>query len=131
MLVVDANVVLAAAQTDAAFEPLAGRRLIAPPLMWSEARSTLHVSVSRGLLARDEARVALGLIEQGPIEKRDDSRLGFEAWRIAGSLGWAKTYDAEYLALASLTSSPLATFDGRLAGAAQRIGVATLDLTAI
>ncbi len=40
--------------------------------------------------------------------------LGREAWRIADSLGWAKAYDAEYVALASLLGCRLVTLDARL-----------------
>lgn len=38
-----------------------------------------------------------------------------EARRLAVSLGWAKTYDAEYVALARLSREPLLTVDVRLA----------------
>jgi predicted nucleic acid-binding protein len=47
------------------------------------------------------------------------------AWSIADDLGWAKTYDAEYLALASLLRSGLVTLDRRLRSAAERLGIAT------
>jgi predicted nucleic acid-binding protein len=48
--------------------------------------------------------------------------LAGEAWRIADSLGWAKTYDAEYCALASLLDCRLVTVDGRLRRGADRLG---------
>lgn len=38
---------------------------------------------------------------------------------MALSLGWAKTYDAEYVALARLSHEPLLTIDARLA---RRVG---------
>ena len=37
-----------------------------------------------------------------------------EAWRIADRLGWAKTYNAEYLALARLLRCRLLTTDAKL-----------------
>ena len=37
-------------------------------------------------------------------------------------LGWAKTYDAEYVALASLLGCRLVTVDGRLRRGADRLG---------
>lgn len=43
------------------------------------------------------------------------------AWQIADDLGWAKTYDAEYVALAQLSDAPLLTTDARLARSAVRL----------
>lgn len=37
-----------------------------------------------------------------------------EAWRVAEELGWMKTYDAEYVALARLARCRLFTVDARL-----------------
>ncbi|TMM12296.1 MAG: type II toxin-antitoxin system VapC family toxin [Actinobacteria bacterium] len=52
------------------------------------------------------------------------------AWQLADELGWAKTYDAEYLALASLLRCQLVTIDARLHRGAARLGlvVAPTDL---
>jgi len=43
------------------------------------------------------------------------------ACEIAESLGWAKTYDAEYVALAWLLEIPLVTLDARLSRGAARL----------
>jgi len=40
-----------------------------------------------------------------------------EAWRVADRLGWAKTYDAEYLALARVLKCRLLTSDAKLKAA--------------
>ena len=48
--------------------------------------------------------------------------MGVHAWKIADRLGWAKTYDAEYVALADLLSCRLVTLDARLRRGAQRLG---------
>ena len=50
------------------------------------------------------------------------ARLGEEAWRIADAHGWAKTYDAEYVALAMLLGCRLITADRRLRRATNRLG---------
>jgi predicted nucleic acid-binding protein len=44
-----------------------------------------------------------------------------EAWRIADRLGWAKTYDAEYLALARLLRCRMLTTDAKLKASASKI----------
>jgi predicted nucleic acid-binding protein len=112
--VVDANVVLAAATTDAGFESYAAEALVAPWLMWSEARSALREAVWRGEIAEDEGLLYLSRLATAGIEPRQDAGVGSEAWRIARELGWAKTYDAEYLALASLLGCRFVTLDARL-----------------
>ena len=113
-LVLDANVVVPACRVNAGFSLFGEEALVAPPLMLPEARSTLHEAMWRGELPVDQARAAFARLAQAPIEVRDDRRLGAEAWRVADELGWAKTYDAEYLALASLLDCRLVTLDARL-----------------
>jgi predicted nucleic acid-binding protein len=46
-----------------------------------------------------------------PIERRTPRRLYERAWRVAEKLGWAKTYDTEYVALAQVLGCPLLTRD--------------------
>jgi predicted nucleic acid-binding protein len=50
------------------------------------------------------------------------TRLGATAWRIADDLGWARTSDAEYVALAQLLGCRLVTLDLRLRRGADRLG---------
>lgn len=61
-------------------------------------------------------------LRYAPIRLRTHPRLDSEAWRISNELGWAKTYDAEYVALASLVSGRLVTLDARLRRGADRLG---------
>jgi predicted nucleic acid-binding protein len=50
------------------------------------------------------------------------------AWRIAAELGWADTFDAEYLALTQLQADAFVTLDRRLARAVSAIvTVATIE----
>jgi predicted nucleic acid-binding protein len=104
------------------FEPLGDAELVAPPFMWAEARSSLHEAVWRGELTAETGRVAHENLERAPIRAQPHPRLGGEAWRIADELGWAKTYDAEYLALASLLACRFVTLDGRLRRGSDRLG---------
>ncbi len=127
MLVVDANVLLTAAATKAGLALLDDDNLVGPPLLWPEARSALHVSLWRGLISQQLAEHALSLLESKRVRERRHRQLGAEAWRIADELSWAKTYDAEYLALARLLGCTLVTFDLRLQQAGRRIGIGVLS----
>ena len=130
MLVVDASVALLASQFPDGFPRLGDDRLVAPPLMWSEARSALHEALWRGQVEIDEARSALLNLESSPVSIAHPAELGEEAWRMADAFGWAKTYDAEYVALAKLLRCRLVTADGRLTRATKRLGF-VVALTAL
>ncbi len=90
--------------------------------MWSEVRSSLHEARWRGEVSEQQATRALAALHASSIRVRTHKRLGVEAWRIADELGWAKTYDAEYLALASLLGCRLLTVDVRLRRATGHLG---------
>ncbi len=122
MLVLDASAVLEAAQFGRGFAAFGSQDLVAPPLMWSEARSSLHERLWRGELSEAFANGMLRGIEEAPIAVRTHPMLGAEAWRIADSMGWARTYDAEYVALASLLECRLVTTDRRLRRGTERLG---------
>jgi predicted nucleic acid-binding protein len=122
MLVLDASVAVAASYAPGGFEEFAGERLVAPPLLWSEGRSALHELLWRGEITHEDAEQAHANLESSPIERSRHRRLGIEAWRIAEEFGWAKTYDAEYVALAALSGCRLVTLDARLVRATQRLG---------
>lgn len=123
MLVIDATVALSACAVEDGFEEFAGEELIAPPLMWSESRSALHELRWRREVDGADAEITRRRLESAPIARRSPARLGEESWRIADQLGWAKTYDAEYLALGVLAGARVVTLDARLRRGAARLGI--------
>lgn len=124
MLVIDASLVVEWCVAPGARElpELLVDELCAPPLMWSEAQSALHEHAWRGSVDGDSASRARARLERAAVERRAHPRLAEESWRIADELGWAKTYDAEYVALASLLDCRLVTVDARLRRGADRLG---------
>jgi predicted nucleic acid-binding protein len=123
MLVVDASVAVAACYHASGFDEFGAEQLVAPPLMWSEARSALHELLWRQEVAAEDAETTRRRLEACPIAVHPHPDLGVEAWWIAEQLGWAKTYDAEYVALAHLLDCRLVTLDGRLRRGAERLGL--------
>ncbi len=120
-LVIDASAAINAALSADGFRHYTRHALVAPPLLWAEARSVLHERAWRGEILKERALAALERLERAPIQARADRRLWREAWRVAEELGWAKTYDAEYVALARLLGCRLVTLDAALARGAAGI----------
>ena len=121
-LVLDASAVLNACLGQDGFRPYARETLVAPPLLWSEVPSALHEGQWRGELPREAATGALKRLAEARIIRKTHPRLILEAWRIADELGWAKTYDAEFVALAALLDCQLVTLDLRLRRGAAALG---------
>ena len=121
MLVVDAAVVVTASLAEAGFELLTKEELVAPYLMWSEASSVLHELKWRKEIPDELAAIAMQRLAAADISPRRPKGLSDEAWRIADRLGWAKTYDAEYLALARLLRCRLLTTDAKLKASGSRV----------
>lgn len=96
--------------------PLAARhKLLAPTLLRSQTLSAMHEAVHRGELSVDAAREQLGRIGRMPIRLLGDAVLRRRAWDLADQLGWASTYEAEYLALTQLQADAFVTMDAKLA----------------
>jgi predicted nucleic acid-binding protein len=77
----------------------------------------MHELRLRKEISGDLAAIALGRLAAADVSPRWPKGLIEEAWRIADRLGWAKTYDAEYLALARLLKCRLLTTDAKLKAA--------------
>ena len=56
------------------------------------------------------------------VTERRPADLTSTAWQIAHEFGWAKTYDAEYVALAKILDCQLVTLDARLRRGTDRLG---------
>ena len=104
------------------FELLGDSDLLAPPLLWSEFNSSLHEASWRREIDEDRAQRMRSKLKRSAVRLRAPRGLHDESWRIADELGWAKTYDAEYVALARLLDCRLVTLDGRLRRGAGRLG---------
>jgi predicted nucleic acid-binding protein len=124
--VVDCGVVLQLASEE--FEVPAEHELLAPTLLRSQTLSALHEAVHRGELTEDVALERLARIQALPIRLLGDAVLRRNAWQIADRLGWAETYDAEYVALTRLQADALVTVDAELARRVEGIvPTATID----
>ncbi|MCU0270775.1 MAG: type II toxin-antitoxin system VapC family toxin [Acidimicrobiales bacterium] len=115
-LVIDSSAALYELVSPDGLEGLAdANELVAPALLWSEVVSVLNETRWRGELSDSLAEIALDRLRHGAISRRAHWQLYAEATVLADRLGWARTYDAEFVALARLESAPLYTRDARLA----------------
>ena len=122
MLVIDANVAIAACGGEGDGFAALNDELVSVPLMWSEARASLHLKLAKGDIGREDAEILHKRLETCPVRRVDPPELGPETWRIAEEFGWGRTYDAEYVALANVLSCRLVTLDARLRRGADRLG---------
>ena len=111
--VVDCGVVLQVASEG--IDVPAEHELLAPTLLRSQTLSALHEAVHRGEIPPDVALARLSRIRAMPIRLLGDAVLRRRAWDLAEKLGWAKTYDAEYIALTQLQADAFITLDADLA----------------
>jgi predicted nucleic acid-binding protein len=117
--VVDCGVVLHLASED--IQVSDEHELLAPTLLRSQTLSALHEAVDRGEIAPDVALDRLERIWSMPIRLLGDAVLRRRAWKIAEELGWAETYDAEYVALTRLQADAFVTLDAELASQVEGI----------
>jgi predicted nucleic acid-binding protein len=122
VLVIDASTAVDLCLSPDGFDTLSSEDLLAPRLILSESLSALHEMRWRDEIPDDMATLGLRRRKEMPVKIEQPSSLSDEAWRIADEFGWAKTYDAEYVALAKLNDCRLVTVDGRLRRGADRLG---------
>ncbi|HUQ21469.1 MAG TPA: type II toxin-antitoxin system VapC family toxin [Gaiellaceae bacterium] len=115
--VVDATAVLHLASEG--IEIADEHELLAPTLLRSQTLSALHEAVQRGEIEADVARERLRRVWKMPIRLLGDAVLRRRAWDVADELGWASTYDAEYIALTQLQADAFITLDAELARSVQ------------
>ena len=96
-------------------EVAATHELLAPTLLRSQTLSALHEAVHRGELPPETALDRLARVQAMRIRLLGDAVLRRRAWELADQLGWAGTYDAEYLALTQLQADAFVTLDPELA----------------
>jgi predicted nucleic acid-binding protein len=126
--VVDSSVVLHLATTG--IEVADEHELLAPTLLRSQTLSALHEAVQRGEIPADVARDRLARIGRMKIRLLGDAVLRRRAWELADQLGWAETFDAEYVALTQLQADAFVTLDTELARSVEGI-VATASIDAL
>ena len=105
--VIDADIVLHLA--GAGVEVSQKHELLAPTLLRSQTLSMMHEAVERGELSTEVALERLDRISRMKIRLLGDAVLRRVAWQMADRLGWASTYDAEYVALTKLQADAFVT----------------------
>jgi predicted nucleic acid-binding protein len=124
--VVDTSTVLHLASED--IEVSSAHKLLAPTLLRSQTLSALHEAVDRGAIPAEVAHDRLAQIRGMKIRLLGDAVLQRRAWELADQLGWASTYDAEYVALTQLQADAFVTMDTRLARSVKGIvEIASID----
>jgi len=126
--VVDAGAVLHLAS--AGIKVRDTHKLLAPTLLRSQTLSALHEAVQLGELSADVARDRLAHIRRMRIRLLGDAVLQRRAWDLADQLGWASTYNAEYVALTQLQADAFVTLDAKLARSVKGI-VETASIDAL
>jgi predicted nucleic acid-binding protein len=124
--VVDASAVLHLVSAEVAVSD--EHELLAPTLLRSQTLSALHEAVQRGEVSAEVARERLSRVGRMKIRLLGDAVLRRRAWELADQLGWASTYDAEYVALTQLQADAFVTLDAELARSVEGIVVtASID----
>jgi len=126
--VVDAGAVLHL--VSAGVEVSDEHELLAPTLLRSQTLSILHEAVQRGEIPVKVAREHIARIGKMKIRLLGDAVLRGRAWDLASKLGWASTFNAEYVALTQLQADAFVTMDEELARSVEGL-VTTASIDAL
>ena len=118
-VVIDASAAVQASLSNG-WKALGRWRLVAPSLLWSESAAGIAQLEFRREITAADAKAALERLLEAVVESHDSRDLILEAHVLARQLGWAKTYDAEFVVLARKLGTRLLTVDARLAATAAR-----------
>lgn len=110
---IGADVALRLAREKAVVRP--EHRLLAPTLIRSQVLTLIYQAVRRGEVVEKDGQRQLEYVRGLRIRLLGDRVLQKVAWDLAAQLGWADTFDAEYLALTQLQADAFVTLDARLA----------------
>jgi len=130
LLVVDASVVVKSVLAADGLAPLGRFALHAPTLLWSQVGSALSQMRLRSDIDEENVQGALDRLASATIEGHESAGLIREAVALARQLGWAKTYDAEYIVLARSLGAPCTTVDARLSRSVATV-VEFMDLSTL
>jgi predicted nucleic acid-binding protein len=131
VIVLDASAVVELALDTTAGRGIAARiadpaiALHVPHLLDVEVAQALRRLASSGDIDADDARSALGMLRDLPLERHRHDDLLDRVWALRRNL---TAYDAAYVALAEALSAVLLTCDGKLArapGLAARVELVT------
>ena len=127
-LVIDASAALYLLASERGIELFVTFDLVSPALLWSEVTSVLNEMRWRGELSPPLAQAAFDRLLASSIDRHAGDDLYRTAREVARTLGWAKTYDAEYVALARALEVDIMSRDERLRrGGTRLITVITPD----
>jgi predicted nucleic acid-binding protein len=113
-LVADSSVIVAVCLSGGVLGRLEGHALSGPAHLAAEVTSSIRDQLYRGEIDAMVAADGIRHLTELDIEYALPGSLADAAFRLAVTSGWAKTYDAEYVALARDLECPLVTLDGRL-----------------
>jgi len=114
-------------RSEAHLQRLAEDEAQVPELWHLEVLNALVIAQRRGVIDLSQATDFLDRLEALPIRTESRVVVGRKEQLFALARENSLTaYDAAYLDLAIRSQAPLATFDGRLAAAAERAGISRL-----
>ena len=121
-LVIDASAALHLALATDPTPKLSPYHLIAPTIFLSERTSSLASAAFRTAMPGAVLVEAFDRLEAMAVEIVETDRSHRQAALVlAQSLGWAKTYDAEYVVVAQRLGCPILTTDDRLTRGARHL----------